>query len=223
MVIDALLFDMDGVLVDTEPLHEDAARQVLRKYDLAVPDDLFDRFRGRPDRVLFAERLSESPAADLEVAALIREKAEIYEGLIDDLRPRSGIPELLQFLADRAVPRACVTSATRADQRAVFDRCGFDAAFDAVVTADDVERPKPDPEPYRRGARRIGIDPERCCVVEDSPYGIRAAVGAGCTAVGVPTSYPADGLRDAGASFVTADTPTLREWIARRLSGTRRG
>jgi len=222
MAIDALLFDMDGVLVDTEPLHEDAARRVLRKHDLAIPDDLFDRFRGRPDRVLFAERLSESPSVTLEVPALIREKAAIYERLIDDLQPRAGIPELLRFLAARSVPRACVTSATRADQRAVFDRCGFDSAFDAVVTADDVERPKPDPEPYRRGARLLDVDPERCCVVEDSPYGIRAAVSAGCTAVGVPTSYPADGLRDAGASFVTADTPALRDWIARRLSGNGR-
>mgnify|MGYP006271718777 CR=1 FL=1 len=222
MPIDALLFDMDGVLVDTEPLHEDATRDILQRYALSVPDDLFDRFRGRPDRDLFAERLEEAAEADVDVPTLVREKAEVYETLLDNLAPRPGIPDLLRFLGDRSVPKACVTSATRTDQRAVFDRCGFDSLFDAVVTADDVERGKPHPEPYRRGAGHLGVDPDRCCVVEDSPYGIRAALEAQCIAVGIPTSYPEATLRDAGASFVTGDTPALQRWLSDRLSGNGR-
>ncbi len=217
MPIDALLFDMDGVLVDTEPLHEEATRRILQHYSLPVPDGLFDRFRGRPDRTLFAERLDASRDSAADVPTLVREKAEIYDALIDDLTPRPGIPDLLRFLSERSIPRACVTSATRTDQRAVFEQCGFDARFDAVVTADDVERGKPHPEPYRRGAGLLDVNPNRCCVVEDSPYGIRAAVDAGCTAVGVPTSFAAAELRDAGATFVADTSSALQQWLADRL------
>ena len=214
---DALLFDMDGVLVDTEPLHERAARQVLQAYDLAVPDGLFDRYRGRPDRVLFADRLEDASRSDLSVTALVGEKESAYAQMANRIRPLPGIIGLLDVLRERSLPLACVTSATRADQEVVFATCGFAPYFDAVVTADDVTAPKPAAEPYQRAVDALGVASERCCVIEDAPSGIQSARNAGCTAVGVPTSTDAAMLENAGAAFVADDAAALRTWLMERL------
>jgi len=218
MPFNALLFDMDGVLVDSEPLHEAAARQVLQAHDLPEPEGLFDDFRGQPDRVLFADRVEATGRTDLDVPALVRQKEAVYAEHAGSVEPLPGVVDLLQALRRRSLPLACVTSATRADQQAVFDACGFDPYFDAVVTADDVTDPKPAPEPYRRGAEQLNMDPAACCVIEDAPHGLRAGQAAGCTVVGVPTSFAASVLEAAGAALVTADMDVLRAWLEERLA-----
>jgi HAD superfamily hydrolase (TIGR01509 family) len=213
MTFDAVLFDLDGVLVDSEPLHEEAARTVLRRHDVPVPADLFVRFRGRPDRVLFSHVVEAEGRDDLEVADLIGEKEAAYRSMGDRMRPVAGATDLLERLAQAGVARACVTSATRADQQAVFDALGLQPHFAAVVTADDVDRPKPDPEPYRRGAKALGIDPAACAVVEDSPHGLRAARQAGCTGIGLTTSTDAAALQDAGAAYVADRHDAVARWL----------
>jgi HAD superfamily hydrolase (TIGR01509 family) len=209
----AVLFDMDGVLVDSEPLHEEAARQVLRAHEIPVPEGIFDRFRGRPDRTLFAARLQETGRTDLAVDALVAEKAEVYARRSDRIEPLPGVVGLLEMLTERGCPLACVTSATRADQEAVFAACGFAPYFRAVVTADDVTAPKPDPEPYEQGAAALDVSPADCLVVEDAPHGLRAGQSAGCTTAGLATTFDVATLQDAGPAFVAESVTELRAWL----------
>jgi beta-phosphoglucomutase-like phosphatase (HAD superfamily) len=97
---------------------------------------------------------------------------------------------------------ALTTSATRRDQEQIFQRFNLGRWFDAVVTAEDIRRAKPDPEPYLKTAAKVGLDPSLCLVVEDSTHGIRAAKRAGCWAVGLTTAFTAEELRRAGADAV---------------------
>lgn len=209
----AVLFDLDGVLVCSEPMHEEAAVRVLEAHALPCPDDLFDRMRGRPDRDQFAYVLEHADAPDVTVETLLREKEVIYADLVAGIEPVTGLFAFLEHLINRSVPRACVTSATRADQQAVFSALGAAPYFDAVITADDVTHGKPDPEPYRSGAAALGIDPADSLVLEDAPHGIDAATAAGCTPVGFTTTYPADALRSAGAVHTVATHSELMTWL----------
>jgi HAD superfamily hydrolase (TIGR01509 family) len=123
----------------------------------------------------------------------------VREWMIDGMvaRLQDGVPvmpgasELLDALRDEGVPVALVTSSLRPIADAVLKSVGRER-FDLVVTADDVTRTKPDPEPYLTAARRLGAEPVRCVVLEDSPNGVAAATAAGCAVVAVPSLLPVE-------------------------------
>ncbi len=210
----ALIFDMDGVLVDSEPLTIRAYVQAASEFGVGLdPQEYVQRvvIEGWLIRSLFEARGGD-PA---EWKALFRRKTEIYSGLVEsELHTMPGAVELLTELKSHGVPCAVATSASRVTMDLVLEARGLARYFDAAVTLDDVEKQKPDPEAFLKAAELLGMPPERCIVIEDAPKGIAAARAAGMRSVIVPNAlFPS-------ADFTAADlvVESLQQLTAERLA-----
>ncbi len=214
-----LLLDMDGVIVDSEPIHARAGAIALQRCQISLDlAPLALQFKGRTDQDMFeylVEHLTATPPAErsLLVQRLIEEKAKAFGELLGEVSLVPGVLEFLELSRRRFFALALTTSATRRDQEQIFQRFNLHRWFDAVVAAEDIQRAKPDPEPYLKTAAKVGLDPKLCWVVEDSLHGIRAAKGAGCWAVGLTTAFTAEELHQAGADAVVDSFAELAELL----------
>ncbi|GAA3158621.1 hypothetical protein GCM10010521_53380 [Streptomyces rameus] len=182
--LQAVLFDMDGTLVDTERLWWEAVEQVAGRplTEADEPDVL-----GRPveHTAAWLGALTGRPAADL-AAGLHREFAErVRTGIV----PRPGALDLLAALAAAGIPTALVTASPRAVADVVLDALGA-GRFAVSVTADDTPRTKPAPDPYLAACRALGVEPAACVAVEDTETGVASAEAAGCAVLAVPSLAP---------------------------------
>ena len=210
--ITAILLDMDGVVIDSEPIHEEAQRIVFREHELAVPESEFPAFKGMTERKVF-ERIMEKYGTDVhDIEVLIDAKETTFRALLVDLEP---IPGALDFIrrASRSFRLALTTSSARINQEIAFRKFELAPYFEAVVTAEDIVYPKPHPQPYLTTAERLGIDPPHCLVVEDSIHGVRSARAAGCRVAGMTTSFDGERLLEAGAHFVVDTYDALGDYV----------
>ena len=184
-MIRAVLFEMDGVLIDSEPTHQGAAQVVLRERGLPVPDDDdWERvFMGRPDRDGLVDWFAEHRmVADIE-ELLAAKEVGVAARLAAEVAPCEDGQWLARSLHARGVPMALVTGARRSEAALVLRRFELGHVFAATVSADDVVIGKPDPEPYLRGAAALGIPVSACLVIEDAVPGLRSAEAAGAAAI----------------------------------------
>jgi sugar-phosphatase len=196
----ALLFDLDGVLVDSTPVVVRVWSWWARQHGFD-PDDIVPRVHGRPSIANIREFL---PNGDHEAENREVERREILD--VDGVAPLPGVREILASLpAERWI---VVTSGTKPLVRARFRAAGL-AAPSRIVTADDISRGKPDPEPYLKGAALLGFDPQDCVVIEDTPAGIRSGKAAGARVVALQTTEPNDLLIAAGADWIVKDCSSL--------------
>jgi len=194
----AVIFDFDGVLVDSEPLHYEALRRALLPEGVAVGEEEYARFYlAYEDRegIRIALERHGIPFDASRVETVARRKASVFETLIPRVPFFPGARELVRALAPE-VPLAIASGALRSEIEAILAAGLLRDAFAAIVGADDVSRGKPDPEPYLTALSRLaplvpGIAPEDCLVFEDSMAGIVAARAAGMRVVAVTHSYPA--------------------------------
>jgi HAD superfamily hydrolase (TIGR01509 family) len=197
--LDAVLFDMDGLLVDTEPLWFESERTVMSRLGGRwAPEDQHKMLGGSLDRTVSymlgraAEDAAGPPGARLPAPEVVGEW--LLDTMTELMLTRGvtllpGAPELLAEVAAAGVPRALVTSSHRQIMDTVLAVTGL--TFGVAVCGEDVARTKPDPEPYLRAASLLGADPARCAVLEDSPSGVAAAEAAGCAVIMVPSMPPA--------------------------------
>jgi HAD superfamily hydrolase (TIGR01509 family) len=202
--IEALLFDMDGVVIDSEPIHEEAQRIIFSEHGLAVPEALYPSFKGMTEQKVFEQIVSEYGSAHHDAATLVLAKEETYRRLLVDLQLVPGVLDFLE-LAQSRFRMALTTSSVRENQRIAFERFDLDGYFEVVVAAEDIEHPKPHPQPYLTTADKLGVPPKACLVLEDSLHGVRSAKRAGCRIAGMTTSFEAAALKHAGAD-VTVDS-----------------
>jgi beta-phosphoglucomutase-like phosphatase (HAD superfamily) len=208
-MLHAIVFDFDGVLADSEPLHFDAFRRVLAAHDVALTRAEYDaKYLGYDDagafRAIFADR--GRPVDEPAVAALIAEKLVVFPAVLngrDVLFP--GAVDCVRRLAAR-VPLAIASGALSEDIDLILGGTGLREAFHVVVGAEQTPRSKPHPDPYARAVRLLqerglvpaGADaPSRCVAIEDSRWGIQSAKAAGLACVAVTTSYTAPELTEA--------------------------
>ena len=189
----ALLFDMDGVLVDST----DAVARVWSKWAVARgfdPEAVVRAAHGRPSIVTVREFL---PQGDAHAENRKVERAEI-----EDLEGVVAIPGAIALVNSLPAERWIVcTSATRALAEVRLRAAGI-PVLPAMITSDDIQRGKPDPEPYLKAAARLGYPASECVVVEDAPAGIRAGKAAGARVIGFPTTSNRSQLEAAGADWV---------------------
>ena len=187
-MIRAILFDMDGVLVDSEPAHAAATNDALRQLGLPEVDAAgYERaFFGRPDHESFAAYFARigQPANRLDDALHLKQEA-FARRFLAEVRPFEDGIEALREAHARGYLVAVVTGARRSELLLVLERFSLGELVDTALSADDVERGKPDPLPYLMAAQRLGIDPDACLVVEDTPAGVEAARAAGMTCLAV--------------------------------------
>lgn len=200
----ALLFDLDGTLVDTDDVHFRAYQTVLEREGLSITRRYYDReMSGRPNpEILRGLLLSRS---EEERNALIEEKEARFRDAATDLEVTAGFAELIAWCEDEAVRRIVVTSAPKVNADFMLDGLGLRDAFEDVVLADKLERGKPDPLPYEVGLERLGVAAEYALAFEDSLAGVRSASGASVETVAVATTQRPDDLRAAGAELVIDD------------------
>ena len=187
--IQAAVFDLDGLLVNTEELYQHVGSELLRRRGKTFGTDLLDAMMGRPPAVSLAIMIEWHGLADT-VETLAAETGAIFAGLLDErLEPMPGAMDLVDALAGRGLPRAVATSSGPAFAHDVLGRVGLLDRFAFVLTSADVVNGKPDPEIYLAAAARLGVDPAAMIVFEDSHNGCRAAVAAGAVVVAVPGGH----------------------------------
>ena len=183
----AVLFDMDGLLVDTEPTWTVAERELADQLGGVWNDEIKAAIVGTRVETavpLMLTAFGHVPTPELvgsTTATLLARMVELYAG---PLEPLPGALELLDAVRAAGVPVALVSSSYRALVEAVVQR--LDLTFDLVIAGDEVTHAKPHPEPYATACRRLGVDPAGAVVLEDSPAGIASGEAAGCPVVAVP-------------------------------------
>ncbi|MCX6991548.1 MAG: HAD family phosphatase [Kiritimatiellaeota bacterium] len=200
----AVIFDLDGVIIDNIPYHKQAWREMCRHYGRELTDADFDqKISGRKNDAILAFLLNRA-VTDAEVQACEREKEALYRTLVQPhLQPLHGLVPLLEQLSARDIPCAIATSAPVENIDLALDGMQIRHYFDAIVDASQVKHGKPDPEVYLTAALRLKADPRQCLVFEDAPLGIRAAKAAGMRVVGITTTQRAASLH--AADKIVAD------------------
>jgi HAD superfamily hydrolase (TIGR01509 family) len=196
--IRAVIFDMDGVLVDSEPLINAAAIAMFREKGLIVqPEDFLPFVGAGEDRYIGG--VAEYYAFPLDVPAAKMRTYEIYLDLVpSQLEAFPGALELVHECREAGLSVAVASSADLVKVRANLEKIGLPIPFwDAVVTGEDVKSKKPSPDIFLVAARKLGVNPPECVVVEDAINGIEAAKAAGMRCVAVATTFPPDQLQEA--------------------------
>lgn len=208
-----VLFDMDGVLTDSEPVINAAAIMGLKEFGVdAKPDDFLPFVGAGEDRYIggVAEKYGIKYTIDMK-----RTVYEIYLEIVDSrIKIYSGVKKLLKLLKDNNITCALASSSDMVKIKANIDACGITSdMFSAIVSGNDVVNKKPSPDIYLFAARKVGSATNECIVVEDAVNGIVAAKSAGMLAVGITNSFPCETLIAAGADVVINNIMELSEVI----------
>lgn len=210
MTARAVIFDVDGVLVRTDALHEQSWRALAEQEGLPFPDHLPDQLRGvsreRSLQLVLGDALDRyTPDQRVE---LMNQKNAVFLEAVNVMTPADmlpGVRELLEELRNAGLKLAAASASRNA--RAVLDRVELTSALDAIIDGHDAPKAKPDPQCFLLAAEKLGCDPAECVVVEDAPAGVEAAINAGVMVVGVgPVRHdPRVHLGAASLASVTAD------------------
>jgi len=185
-----LIFDCDGTLADTMPLHWKAWQLITRKYDLNFPEDRFYAMGGVPSRDIL-KMLSDEQGKPLDPLAASHEKESAYLETLQHVGPIHAVVEIARANHGK-VPMAVASGGTRTVINRVLVHLGIRDLFVDVVTSEDVANQKPAPDIFLEAARRIGVDPTRCRGFEDTDLGMQAIRAAGMVAIDVRTLDDAD-------------------------------
>jgi HAD superfamily hydrolase (TIGR01509 family) len=197
-MIRGVLFDMDGVLADSEQFICGAAMMMFREAGFTVMPGDFKPFVGTGEN-MYIGGVAEKYNIALDIEKAKARTYEIYQEIIKGrLEPLPGARELVELCAGRGLKLALATSADKIKMTANLDEIGIPVSvFHAVVTGLDVEKRKPSPEIYIKAAGKIGLPPDECLVVEDAVSGVKAARAAGCKCLAVTTSFSRPMLHEA--------------------------
>ncbi|MBU0625002.1 HAD family phosphatase [Patescibacteria group bacterium] len=184
-LIQAVIFDMDGVITDTEPLHMAAERQTCADHGIDAPIELWEHFRGRTTFDIFETIVRQCCPGRYDPAKLTAYKVQTYLQLVPSrLTVFPGVLEFIAACANKYL-LALTTSSTAAIQCEVFRQFALNSFFTVVTTGDQVKNGKPHPEPYLLTVRRLGLTADKCAVIEDSDSGLCSAAAAGCVPLGI--------------------------------------
>jgi beta-phosphoglucomutase len=226
--LQAIVFDFDGVIANSEPLHLTAFQQALAEDGILLTrSDYYSRYLGYDDLGLFEALVRDRalPVNADQIAALVARKAEKLQGML-----HAGtvlFPGAKEFISEAAavVPIAIASGALRHEIEEIVEAAGIARLFSAIVAAGDTPESKPSAAPYRLAFQRLRImtgndlDPRRCVAIEDSRWGLESARGAGLRCVGVTSSYPALELQ--GAELVVESLRELTLSALDQLVGSR--
>lgn len=204
-MLDAVLFDLDGTLANTDPIHFSVWKMLMREFGVEVDRHFYDaRFSGRLNASIIQDLLPHlSPEEGLALSdrkeALFRQEAQTQ------LTPLAGLSDFLAWVAAKQLKRAIVTNAPSKNAWFSLDLLKLRDFFETVVIAEQLAQGKPHPMPYEVGLNNIGAEARASIAFEDSPSGIQSAVGAGIVTIGVASTHHPDDLYAAGATSVIAD------------------
>ncbi|HEY5741286.1 MAG TPA: HAD family phosphatase [Terrimicrobiaceae bacterium] len=201
--ISSILFDMDGVLINSEPLHEFTLLELSERFGRRFESEAeLQQFKGLPEASIASLLKKKFPAVTLA-------NDEITKLRIKDIRANFQVVQMIEGALDfvkrcksAGFRLGLTTSASGAVQQLAFETFGLAKYFDAIITGEDIQRGKPDPEPYLLTAAKLAQPTSDCMVVEDAVSGVMSGKAAGCFVVGLTTSFMAEDLVNAGADLV---------------------
>lgn len=197
----AVVFDMDGVLIDSHPAHRAAWREFLHSQNIDFSEaDLNFILEGRTRSEILRHFLGE--LSEAEIAEYGRRKDEIFRGIEAEIQPFAGVLPFLRQLEHFGVAKAVATSASEIRTASTIERMGLGGYFDAVVTAADVVAGKPHPHVYQLACERMKVLPGNALAFDDAPSGVQSARSAGLRCIGVSNNGLSRALLDAGAERV---------------------
>jgi beta-phosphoglucomutase family hydrolase len=182
-MIRALIFDCDGTIADTMPLHWEAWRTVTQRHGLFFPEERFYALGGVPSRDIL-QMLSEEQGVPIDPLAVAKEKEEAYLPMIPRVRPVESVVRVVREHHGR-LPMAVASGGLTPIIDRVLRHLGLRECFDALVTSEHVQRQKPAPDIFLEAARRLGVEPRFCRAYEDTDLGLQAIRAAGMEAVDV--------------------------------------
>ena len=216
----AVIFDMDGVLVDSYEAHFASWNRMLRTKGLEMSHDDFAATFGRTSREIIRQFWPDAAGDDATVAAWDAEKEAAYRAILREHFPAmDGAAELIAALHEAGFALAIGSSGPPENVQVVLECLPHGELFDAKVTGRDVTHGKPHPEVFQKAAAKLGVEPARCAVVEDAPAGVEAALRAGMTPVALTGTAERAKLAEKAAIVVDSlrelSPELLREWIDR--------
>lgn len=214
--VKAVVFDMDGLLVDTEQVVFEAMTAAAQGFGHEMPFELFKRLVGLPGHVS-DEIVLEHFGADFDLAAWRAGVSRHFDAIaVAGVALKAGVVELLDVLDARALPRAVATSSTRPSVDHSLGQHGLVERFDAIISRELQTRHKPHPDPFLKAAAALGVAPEDCLALEDSHNGVRAAAAAGMMTVMVPDLLDPTEEMQALAVHIVRDLHEVRAMLERQ-------
>lgn len=207
-----ILFDMDGVVIDSEKLHLKAMDQSLVKNNIVYDKSILEDYVGRSDES-FYQYIFDNVDNSIEVEDLIKDKNNFFEELLKELEYVEGFTDFIQLAKQNNIKSGLVTSSSRFSVGKVDEVLNMTPYFEVIVSEEDTQKHKPHPDPYILGLVRFSADKTKTLVIEDSVNGIISGKAAGCVVAGLTTSFDAEVLLDAGADFVAGSFTELQEKI----------
>ena len=202
---EAILFDLDGTLTNTDTVHYETWQDLLQHYEIDIDPVFYDRhFSGRMNKDILRDILPQLSNAEA-IALGNRKEAEFRQRAEASLVPLPGLLALLDWCDRTSIKKAVVTNAPVENAEFMLDVLRLRDRFPVVIIGEQVDFGKPHPMPYQVGLERLGVEAKRAIAFEDSPTGITSAVGAGLVTIGIDSTHPAQRLYDLGASIVVSD------------------
>jgi HAD superfamily hydrolase (TIGR01509 family) len=210
-MLKCLIFDMDGTLSNSDPVHMQAFRDYLQPEGILVDDDFYrTRISGRTNAAIFSELFPGRPESEIEQRA--HEKEAMFRSRAATLERLAGLDALLDLAGRRGLRLAVVTNGPRLNLDHMVEQLGLAGRFEVHLAREDVAVGKPDPLPYRTALERLGVTAAEAVAFEDSPAGIVAAKGAGLFTYGLLTGHDGEALARAGADRVIRDFADPALW-----------
>lgn len=216
----AVIFDMDGVIVDTNPTHHTAWHRYFEQHGKPLTDaDFLQYVSGKHNSQIVRHLFADKPLTEAEIQQLGDEKEALFRDLYKPvITPVSGIPAFLKALKEAGIKTAVGTSAPLANLDFVLDELDLRQYFDVLLHERSITHPKPDPEVYQKAMSMLGVSPEESVIFEDSMTGIQAAKASGAYVVGVATTQSPDELRpfvnDVIRDFTEMNLSRLQEGVS---------
>lgn len=209
----AIIFDMNGVIIDDEHLHKQAEILTCIHFGLSVPETEWGNFRGRKSTEIFGHILDRYKMSGVSVSELVGHKVNQYFLLADEADLVPGALDFIRWSREKYQQVALATSGLQEIQKFIFTKFDLTHYFDFVITGDQVINGKPHPEIYLRAVNQLALPAKQCLVVEDSDNGIISSKAAGCFTLGLTTTFSEDILEQAGADKVFASFPEMKRYL----------
>ncbi|EJK98436.1 MULTISPECIES: HAD family hydrolase [Pseudomonas] len=204
MKLSALLFDLDGTLIDTDDLHLNAYNQLLSRWGKSMSLDYYKaHVMGFPDDMIFSGLFPQAPAT--QYPELAAQKEAMFRAQLRETIPVPGVLRTLDYAQAAGIPMAVVTNAPRENAEAMLQGLGIAERFDALVIGGELARGKPDPLPYLTALRLLDASADQALAFEDSLAGVRSAAAAGIHTFGMLSGLEETQLREAGARSIIRD------------------
>jgi beta-phosphoglucomutase family hydrolase len=191
-LIRAVIFDLDGVIVESEDAHIEAEREIFQKYNVKISAEELHTYTGTMAKVMFTELIAKYKL-NTTFEKINIQKEEILLKLLDkDAEPTKGVLNLIQELKLEGIKLAVGSSSTRRMVDYILNKLKLTQAFNRVITAEDIEHSKPNPEIFLKAAKELKVKPSQCLVIEDSKLGVEAAKSAGMKCAGYRNPHSGD-------------------------------